>query len=737
MIHIDGVIENIIFHNADNSYTVAVLKTEDGSITIVGSIPFANIGMIVSAEGEIVYHDTYGEQFLIEKLNLDVKSDAATMKIFLTSGAVEGVGPAIANRIIDKFGDDTLEIFKNSPERLKEVSGIGEMTYEKIMNSFNSQSEYRDVLIKISGFGISINMAQKLYEAYGDGIIAILETNPYDVLQNVNGIGFKTIDGIALGAGFKEEDNHRLEAALAYVLSLSMNEGHTYLPKGELLKRTGSLLGVPVEKLDEHFDLLANNKNVQVIVENGEPICYNVSLHTAEKYVARRILEFTELKGQMEILNIEERIKRVEERDGLSFGEEQKSAIYEVFNNGALIITGGPGTGKTTTLNAIIQIGEDLGYKIELVAPTGRAANRMTEATGRSAQTIHRLLEYQFNGHSMEFARDEDNPIDTDILIVDEMSMVDIQLFFNLLRAVKLGTRIVMVGDVDQLPSVGPGNVLRDLIKSEVIKVVTLDTIFRQAEVSMIITNAHKINKGDLPILNDNGSDFFMIKSPNQMDTTKLIVDLAANRLPKYYDIDSLRDIQILTPMRKGQVGVNSLNVVLQKQLNNSNGASEEILHRDNIFRLGDKVMQIKNNYQIEWTVYKGFTPMEVGAGVYNGDIGFVCEINGDSGLKVDFDGKIVTYEREQLDELTLAYATTIHKSQGSEFPVIIMPVHFAPPMLLTRNLLYTGITRAKRLVVLVGEERYLQMMIRNNYIADRYSRLDREILSFKDFFGE
>ncbi|NLY21398.1 MAG: ATP-dependent RecD-like DNA helicase [Tissierellia bacterium] len=739
MIEISGIVENIIFYNEHNHYSIALLKTEDGSITIVGHIPYISVGMPLSAEGDMIYHETYGEQFSISKVNMDIESDAATMKLYLSSGAIVGIGPVIAERIVNAFGDKTLDVFKNSPQRLMEVQGIGKATYEKIIDSFDSQEGHRDVLIKISGYGISMNLAQKLYDNYGEQILPILENNPYDVLENVSGFGFKVIYNISLNAFFEKEDDNRLEAALAYVLSLSLNEGHSYLPKDVLLRKTSELLGIGTESLEPLLDRLAMNKNVHILIDEGEVICYNMSAHIAENYIANRVIEISKFAGEMDRINIDERIEQIEKIDGIAFGEEQKTAIYETFNNGSLIITGGPGTGKTTTLNAIIKIGEALGYKIKLIAPTGRAANRMAETTNREAQTIHRLLEYQFAGDSMEFARDEDNPIEADIVIVDEMSMVDVNLFFNLLKAVSQGTRIVMVGDTDQLPSVGAGNVLRDLISSEVIKVVTLDVIFRQDEASAIVSNAHKINKGSFPIVNENGSDFFMFKSNSQEETLKLIVELVSKRLPKFYGYDPVKDIQVLTPMRKGKVGVNDLNILLQKSLNKPSINKGEIAYKDTVFRVGDKVMQIKNNYQLEWTQYdEDNNVVDIGMGIYNGDIGYISSINNyDDSLVVIFDNKRVVYEQKGLDELALSYATTIHKSQGSEFPVVIMPIHYAPHMLLTRNLLYTGITRAKSLVVLVGEERFLRMMIQNNYIADRYSGLDKKIKNLKDVYGE
>jgi len=514
-------------------------------------------------------------------------------------------------------------------------------------------------------------------------------------------------------------------------------EGHCYVPKDELLSKASKLLGVEGDLLEEGIrDLVV--KNSFYIINTGEDInIYYAPYHVAENNVARKIIELSRFEFDEIDVDAEKEIYRIEKSKNISFGNKQVMAIKESLENGMIIITGGPGTGKTTTINAIITICEDLDLTVVLAAPTGRAAKRMTETTGKEAKTLHRLLEISFMEEDSTFNRDEDSPIEADVIIIDEASMIDILLMNSLLKAINPGTRVILVGDIDQLPSVGPGNVLKDVINSGVIKVVMLDEIFRQAEESMIIVNAHKVNKGESPILNAKDKDFFFMSVNNPQDMIKTIIDLNKDRLPSFYKVDPLRDIQVLTPMKKGDVGIHSLNKYLQASLNPKSKSKDEKQIGDEVFRVGDKVMQIKNNYKLEWKIIRNGIESDKGEGVFNGDFGYINEIdNEDSILKVIFDEeKLVEYEFKQIDELKLAYATTVHKAQGSEFPVVIMPISSGPPMLLTRNLFYTAITRARELVVLVGEEKYMHMMIKNNIIARRYSSLDKKIKEYMQAF--
>lgn len=535
--------------------------------------------------------------------------------------------------------------------------------------------------------------------------------------------------------GVHNESPFRVEAGLKYIMMNSGGDGHCYLPKEELVNKAVKLLGVDAEAIEDAIRILALRQNFHIVKEDDATHIYYMPYHVAENNVARKIIELSRVDfGQLD-LDIEEAIKKIEEEEGIYFGNKQVEAIKESIKNGVVIITGGPGTGKTTTINAIIKIFEDLGLKVVLAAPTGRAAKRMTETSGRESQTIHRLLEYSFmdSDEEMAFSRDEDSPIDGDVVIIDEASMIDILLMNSLLKAIDPGTRVIFVGDVDQLPSVGAGNVLKDLMDSGCIRVVKLDEIFRQAEESMIIVNAHRINKGELPILNEKDKDFFFISEKDSLKTLDTIISLVRERLPSYYSLDPIKDIQVLTPMKKGDVGINSLNKHLQAALNPRDKSKAEKQVGDQIYRVGDKVMQIKNNYKLKWKILNEGIIIEEGEGVFNGDLGYITEIDEEENtLTVLFDEeKEVVYEFSDLDEIRLSYAITVHKSQGSEFPVVVMPIHWGPPMLLTRNLLYTAITRARELVVLVGDLKYLNMMINNNRITKRYSSLDKKIKDF------
>ncbi|NLN14730.1 MAG: ATP-dependent RecD-like DNA helicase [Tissierellia bacterium] len=735
MLVIEGIVEEVIFRNESNGYTVAKLNTSDGVITIVGNAPFINLDEMVEIEGDWVYHDRFGEQFNFNRIKTTLPSTLKGIENYLSSGLIPHIGPKTAKKIVDRFGMDSLDIIQYNPERLKEIPGIGHKKLEKITKAFEDHRELREIMVFLQQYGITVNNGIKIYKKYGRETVKIISENPYRLSEDIHGIGFKTADNIAKKMGVHNESPFRVEAGLKYIMMNSGGDGHCYLPKEELVNKAVKLLGVDAEAIEDAIRILALRQNFHIVKEDDATHIYYMPYHVAENNVARKIIELSRVDfGQLD-LDIEEAIKKIEEEEGIYFGNKQVEAIKESIKNGVVIITGGPGTGKTTTINAIIKIFEDLGLKVVLAAPTGRAAKRMTETSGRESQTIHRLLEYSFmdSDEEMAFSRDEDSPIDGDVVIIDEASMIDILLMNSLLKAIDPGTRVIFVGDVDQLPSVGAGNVLKDLMDSGCIRVVKLDEIFRQAEESMIIVNAHRINKGELPILNEKDKDFFFISEKDSLKTLDTIISLVRERLPSYYSLDPIKDIQVLTPMKKGDVGINSLNKHLQAALNPRDKSKAEKQVGDQIYRVGDKVMQIKNNYKLKWKILNEGIIIEEGEGVFNGDLGYITEIDEEENtLTVLFDEeKEVVYEFSDLDEIRLSYAITVHKSQGSEFPVVVMPIHWGPPMLLTRNLLYTAITRARELVVLVGDLKYLNMMINNNRITKRYSSLDKKIKDF------
>ncbi len=735
MLVIEGIVEEIIFRNEINGYTVARLNTSDGSITIVGKSAFINLEEMVELEGDWVYHDRFGEQFSFTKIKTTAPSTLKGIENYLASGLIPHVGKKTAKKIVERFGLDSLDIIQYNPERLKEIPGIGDKKLEKISKAYEEHRELRDIMVYLQQYDISINNGIKIYKKYGKETIKVIGENPYKLSEDIHGIGFITADNIAKKMGISEDSPFRIEAGLKFSMINSAGEGHCYLPKEELIKKSEKILKVDREAIEEAIQNLALRKNFYLVTEGEETLIYYMPYHIAENNVARKIIDLSMVEFDQLDVNIDEEVEKIEAREDITFGKKQVLAIKESLDNGVVIITGGPGTGKTTTINAIISIYEDLDMKVVLAAPTGRAAKRMTETTGRESQTIHRLLEFSFmeSEEEMSFNKDDESPIDADVIIIDEASMIDILLMNSLLKAINPGTRLILVGDVDQLPSVGAGNVLRDLIESGCIRVVRLDEIFRQAEESMIIVNAHRINKGDYPILNEKDKDFFFMDTGSTQETLATILDLVQDRLPKYYGVDSLRDIQVLSPMRRGEVGINSLNKHLQEVLNPKDDNWQEKQVGDEIFRIGDKVMQVKNNYKLKWNLLKDGEEVDTGEGVFNGDLGFITDINNEESIvTVLFDDeKEVEYEFSELDEIKLSYATTVHKSQGSEFPVVLMPIHWGPPMLLTRNLIYTAITRAKKLVVLVGDRKYLSMMINNNKIAKRYSSLDKKIKDF------
>ncbi|MGI6189999.1 MAG: ATP-dependent RecD-like DNA helicase [Clostridiales bacterium] len=728
MVEITGVIEEIVFRNEENGFTVMEIRNDEdrGLVTAVGSLPFANQGEKVRIVGEWTMHPDYGQQIKIYNMESVVPATLDGLEKYLSSGLIKGVGPATAKKLIEHFGMDVLSIIEFRPDRLTEVDGIGPARAEMIAASYAQHRELREVMIFLQSHGITTAYAVKIYKIYGNHAIALIKENPYRLADEVEGIGFKMADRVARNIGVAFDSPYRIASGVKYVLSHAAADGHTYLPKDILVERASELLGVDRSLVENAIVSLAVHQAVFAEEIEDHTAVYLAAFYYAEVGVCRRLLELSLTDIEWGMINIEDMLRNFQKKEKMLFAHKQREAVIEAMLNGVTVITGGPGTGKTTIINCIIKLMEQQGMTVVLAAPTGRAAKRMAETTGREAKTIHRLLEYSYGENGPYFQKNEDNPILADAIIIDEMSMVDVLLMNNLLKAIIPGTRLVLVGDVDQLPSVGPGNVLRDIISSGIIKVVYLTEIFRQAQESMIVLNAHRINQGHMPYLNIKGGDFFFDKREKPDVILDTMFDLICRRLPGFGSYDPMKDMQVLSPMRKGAIGVNNLNVELQRILNPPSGQKREKTLRGILFREGDKVMQIKNNYRTVWRKKMDGFVIEEGEGVFNGDIGYIQSIdNEEQSVVVLFDDdKEVVYDFTQLDELDLAYAISVHKSQGSEFPVVIIPLAWGPPMLMTRNLLYTAVTRAMEMVIIVGRERVIEAMVRNNYIEKRYSGL-------------
>ena len=729
---IQGMVSDIVFKNEENGYTIANLANEDDEITIVGCMPTLSMGESIEVEGKWINHKIYGSQFEVQNFMPVTPSSLEGIYVYLSSGMIHGIGEKMAKRIVDKFGVDTLDIIQNTPERLTEVEGIGMKKVKQIQESYEENRELRNIIIKLSPYGITPNYCLRIYKKYKEKSIEIINKNPYRLAEEVRGIGFKIADEIASKIGIDKYSPDRIMQGILFTLNQSLANGHTYLPKRVLIEQSVKILGVESSFVEKGIMDLAYAQKVHLENKNGEILVYLMMYYICENGVCKEIIKLSQHEIKDLHINIDKEIKIVEKEDNINLAKNQIEAVKEAINNGVTIITGGPGTGKTTTINTIIKIFENNDQKVVLCAPTGRAAKRMSETSNKEAKTIHRLLEMGFATDSDEliFFKDEEDPIDADVIILDEASMVDIILMYNLLKAVKLGTRLLLVGDSDQLPSVCAGNVLKDIIDSGVIKTVRLIEIFRQARESMIVVNAHKINNGEPLFLNVKNKDFFFLRKNTNEEIINEIIGLVSERLPKFYKFDKLKDIQVLASMRKGDLGVNNLNIELQKYLNPPEKYKQEEQFAKRTFRVGDKVMQIRNNYTKKWETED---KSDSGEGIYNGDIGYIFHIDKDKKtVYVLFDKvKLASYKYDELDELDHSFCTTIHKSQGSEFPVVVIPIVWAPPMLLSRNLLYTAVTRAKKLVVLVGDVRYLEQMIKNNRINDRYSNLSYKLNRF------
>ena len=721
-----GYVEHIIYRNTDNGYTVLNLVSGEDEITCVGIFSTIAEGENIEATGDYTDHPAYGTQFKVVSFEEKAPEDQEAIERYLGSGAIKGIGLAMAARIVRRFREDTFRIIEEEPERLAEVKGISERKAMEIASQVNEKRDLRQAMIFLQQFGITMNLAVKIYNKYGQEVYGILKENPYRLADDIEGVGFRTADDIAAKAGIRTDSDFRVRSGILYTLLQASGEGHTFLPQEELTAKTSELLGIDKDIIEKNYMDLSIERKI-IMKQSGEQTqIYSASFYYMEANTATMLREL-DIAYDVADAEIEQRIHNIEKQTGMQLDEHQVQAVKEAVRNGLLVITGGPGTGKTTTINTIIRYFEMEGMDIFLAAPTGRAAKRMSETTGFEARTIHRMLE--LNGGmegSAGFERNETNPLETDLVIIDEMSMVDITLMNSLLKAIAPGTRLILVGDINQLPSVGPGSVLKDIIQSEAFNVVMLTKIFRQASTSDIIVNAHKINRGEEVSLDNKSMDFFFLKRYEADIIINVVLQLVKQKLPKFVDATPY-DIQVLTPMRKGLLGVERLNGILQQYLNPPDKSKREKEHGDMVFREGDKVMQTKNNYQLEWEIRTKFgLTVDKGMGIFNGDMGIITEINDFAEtMTVEFDeGRKVEYSYKLLDELELAYAITIHKSQGSEYPAVVIPLLSGPSMLMNRNLLYTAVTRARKCVTLVGNDATFNQMIQNTSQQKRYSGL-------------
>ncbi len=721
-----GQIDRITYNNPENGYTVARLDLidEDRKITIVGNLPSPEPGQVISVEGSWVIHSQYGEQFEIESYDYDVPVSEEGIEKYLGSGLIPGIGPVMAGRIVDEFGEDALDIIDEEPERLLEVEGIGEKRFEEIKNSWQEQQQVREIMVFLLSNGISPTYASRIYDRYGADSIRVVKDNPYRMARDIWGIGFKKVDDIASNLGIDEDDPARIEAGILYVLNKATEEGHVYLPRSILLDEAGENLEISQEKIESRLKNMADSEEIIIEPagsgEGEEEAVYLPDFYQAERGIAEKFRSMLKVPAAETEMNISHLIKRAESSLDITLASEQRRAVRKAVKDRVLIITGGPGTGKTTIIKIMLDIFSRQGLDVDLAAPTGRAAKRMEEASSHEAKTIHRLLD--FNYHQGGFQKNEQNQLDSDVIIIDEASMLDAMLMYNLIRAVPTGARMILVGDVNQLPPVGAGYVLRDLLDSSFLPVVRLKKIFRQAEESMIVVNSHRINNGQMPVLtgkNEGLNDFYFVEEEKKEKVLAMILKLVKERIPDRFNFDSIDDVQVLSPMRRGVLGVKNLNQELKQALNPPLPAGEEgIKYGEREFNIGDKVMQIKNNYDLE---------------VFNGDIGRIISLDAESSrLNVNFAGRSVTYEHKDLEELRLAYATTVHKSQGSEYRAVVMPISTQHYIMLQRKLVYTALTRAEDLAVLIGSKKALGIAVNNNRDERRYSLLSERINRFR-----
>jgi len=747
--YLEGMVESIIYHNEENGYTVFTVRNEtegrsdfDGATTCTGYISSPVEGEVLKLEGNYVQNPRYGVQLSVSKMERTQPSSIFGIEKYLASGVIKGLGAKTAKQIVTSFGTRTFDILENEPEKLATLKGITLKKALAFSESFHAQADQRRVMLFLQDYGISSTFAMKIYKRYREETIDAVKANPYRLADDIDGIGFKTADAIAHKLGISRDSTERISAGVRYCLWEAAGEGHTCIPANVLVGQAAELLFANAEVIENELVRMQMDRLIVREKVDDDTLVFLSPLYYAEVAVSAKLTALSAVNiATTNQKDQENNLFALQKETGITLSPGQRSAVLAAVTEGVLIITGGPGTGKTTTINTIIGMLEARGLTICLAAPTGRAAKRMTEATGHEAKTVHRLLEVAFmseDSRRQTFNKNEESPLETDVLIVDEVSMMDIQLMQSLLKAVAIGTRLILVGDMDQLPSVGPGNVLKDLIDSGALATARLTEVFRQAAESAIITNAHRINKGEYPAINDKENDFFFVRRQSAEGVIHTILDLVAERLPTYKGFDALHDIQVLSPMRKSPLGVANLNNVLQAKLNPPSRRKKEREFRATIFREGDKVMQIRNNYDATWEQFneRGVS-VNQGEGVFNGDMGTIFEIDDEYGVTVSFDdGRRILYDFSQLEELELAYAVTVHKSQGSEYRVVVIPIFNGPPMLLTRNLLYTAVTRAKELAVLVGEPETLHRMVDNNRITHRYTALARRLANMDMSMG-
>ena len=735
-VEIEGTIEDIIYKNESNGYTVCELRGEKDTVTAVGYMPVVNTGETLKVSGKWVTHPDYGEQLKVELYEKVLPKTVDAIAKYLASGIVKGVGPATAEKIVQKFGSSTLEVINTDPKRLSEIKGINLDKALRIGQALDEQRGLREVVMFLQEYGVNPSVCIKIHSAYADKAVSMIRENPYRLCEDIFGIGFKTADRIAMKLGIDPASRFRTKSGIKYILSQASSRGHTYLPECILKEYAQELLGTELSDLEDALISLIFDKVVQTEKCGDSNHIYLSSLYKAEQGVCKRLLALSQLQFTAGLSNFDDKLERLQKEEGIQPAQMQSEAIREAMTSGVLVITGGPGTGKTTIIKSIIKLLMEDGHSITLAAPTGRAAKRMSETTGFEARTIHRLLEIGYSGDESEllFQRNEENPIEADVIIIDEMSMVDILIMNHLLKAIPAGSRLILVGDADQLPSVGAGSVLQDIICCNVIKTVRLTEIFRQAGESMITVNAHRINKGEVPILNELDKDFFFLPRTGLDSIVRTVVDLCSRRLPVTYSMDPMKDIQVLSATRKSPAGVANLNLELQRVLNPPDKRKAEKSSRGYVFREGDRVMQVKNNYTLKWV--RPEDRFIDGTGVFNGDMGVIRSIDDDASiLEILFDDdRLVEYDYSILDEIEPAFAVTIHKSQGSEFPVVIIPVFSGPQVLMTRNLLYTAVTRARKMVVMVGDEAFLHEMVDNKRETLRYSGLSDKLRKFAGY---
>lgn len=723
--YFSGIVENIVYSNEENGYAILDFAIDTNEIvTVVGTLPYVCEGDSLTIYGKWVNNPKYGAQFKVDQYEKIMPADAAAILKYLSSGAVKGIGPKTAQRIVEQFGDDTFDVMENHPDWLADINGISYKKAMDIAEDFKNKAGMRTAMIFFRNY-FGTTMTVKIYQKWGGRAVDIAKNNPYRLCDEIDGVSFEKADEIAKELGMGADSAERIMSGVRYVLNFNSGQnGHTCLPYDKLVGASATMLQVAESSVESAIDVLIKFEKIAYSIYDGVKYIFDKEMYDSEKYIAEKLVDINKNCINPDTSDIFRYIAKEEAENGIRYAELQRKAIKEAMSNGVMILTGGPGTGKTTVVRALLKIFKGMGMKVALAAPTGRAAKRLSESTSSEAKTIHRMLEMNYESSKFFFLRNEKNYLDENVVIVDEASMADTPLFCSLLKAVKPGARLVIIGDANQLPSVGAGNVLRDLIDCGRFSTVELTEIFRQAKESLIITNAHKINSGEMPVLDVSNNDFFFLPRKSDSEIANTVVDLCKNRLPKAYGMEIISQIQVISPSRRGAGGVDNLNVLLQNALNPKKSEKDSYVHRNRTFKIGDKVMQTKNNYQIEWE-----KDSQKGLGIFNGDIGEIIDVSVmNKYMTIRFDDRIVKYDFNMLDDLDHAYAITVHKSQGSEYPVVIIPAYQAPPMLLTRNLFYTAVTRAQGKVILVGREDIVKTMVSSNRETMRYTCLYKRL---------